>query len=75
MTAGQQKRSALAGRKHTVNDSIVATQNDILTPEMEAEMEKRGITRFPVYYFQLGKYKYSNLKDAIAQSEREAGTD
>ena len=42
---------------------------------MEAEMEKRGSIRFPGYYFQLGKYKYINLKDAIAQSEREAGAD
>ena len=46
-----------------------------LTPEMEVEMERYGITRFPVYYFQFGQHKYSNLKDATAQAERERGVD
>lgn len=45
------------------------------TPEMTAAMEKYGITRFPVYYFQLRQYKYANLKDAIAQAERDLGAE
>lgn len=49
-----------------------SAKND-LTPEMTAEMEKYGITRFPVYYFQFGQYKYSNMKDAVAQARRERG--
>ena len=48
---------------------------DDLTPEMQAEMERYGITRFPVYYFQFRQHKYSNLKDAIAQAERERSVD
>ena len=46
-----------------------------LTPEMKAEMERYEITRFPVYYFQFRRHKYSNLRDAIAQAERERGVD
>ena len=46
-----------------------------LTPEMQADMERYGITRFPVYYFQFRQHKYSNLKDAIAQAERERSVD
>lgn len=46
-----------------------------MTPEMQAEMEKYGIVRFPVYYFQFRQHKYSNLRDAIAQAERERSVD
>ena len=35
------------------------------------EMARYGITRLPVDYFHYGKYRYSNLRDAIAQAERD----
>jgi hypothetical protein len=34
------------------------------------EMVRYGITRVPVDYFICGQYRYSNLKDAIAQAKR-----
>ena len=40
------------------------------TQEMIDEMDKYGIIRFPVYYFQYGSYRYTNLKDAVAQAKR-----
>ena len=51
-----------------------ATSEEV-TREMQAEMDKYGIARFPVYYFQFRQHKYSNLKDAIAQAERERSVD
>lgn len=46
---------------------------DEMTPEALSEMEEYGITRFPIFYFQFRQYKYSNLKDAVAQAKRERG--
>lgn len=34
-------------------------------------MEKYGINRTPADYFHYGQYRYTNLKDAIAQAERD----
>jgi len=43
-------------------------------PQPSAEdaemMKKYGITRVPVEYFRYGEFRYTNLKDAIAQAER-----
>ena len=47
------------------------TMTDDLTPEKVAEMEKHGISRFPVYYYRYGQHKHTNLRDAIAQAERD----
>ena len=35
------------------------------------EMAKYGIKRVPVDYFHYGQFRYTNLKDAIAQAERD----
>ena len=35
------------------------------------EMQKFEITRTPVDYFYVGKYRYTDLKDAIAQARRQ----
>ena len=35
------------------------------------EMAKYGITRVPVDYFHFGEFRYTNLKDAVAQAKRE----
>jgi hypothetical protein len=37
----------------------------------EAEMAKYGITRVPVDYFIYKEFRYTNLKDAIAQAKRD----
>jgi len=40
-------------------------------PESIKLMEKHGIIRVPVDYFWLGEFRYTNLKDAIAQAKRQ----
>ena len=47
-------------------------QSDDLTSEEIEEMRRYGITRLPVYHYQAGKYRYANLRDAVAQAKREA---
>lgn len=37
------------------------------------EMDKHGITCVPVDYFHLGQYRYTNLKDAVAEAKRQLG--
>jgi hypothetical protein len=37
-----------------------------------AELARRGITRTSVDQFEVGGYRYTNLKDALAQSDRSA---
>ena len=34
-------------------------------------MERHGITRTPADYFHYGQYRYTSLKDAMAQAERD----
>ena len=46
-----------------------------LAPEVEETMAKYGITRVSVDQFHLGDYRYSNLRDAIAQAKRVAQSD
>jgi len=42
-----------------------------LSLEAAEEMKKYGITRVPVNYFHYGKYRYTNLEDAIAEAKRD----
>ena len=35
------------------------------------EMLELGITRVPVDYFHCGEFRYTNLKDAVAQAKRQ----
>lgn len=42
-----------------------------LSQEARDDMEKYGITRVPVDYFHHGKYRYTNLEDAIAEAKRD----
>ena len=46
-------------------------RNTALTPEAAEEMEKFGITRVAVDYFHCGDFRYTNLKDAVAQAKRQ----
>lgn len=41
-----------------------------LSPEGIEEMAKYGITRVTVDYFYCGDFRYTNLKDAVAQAKR-----
>ena len=43
----------------------------LLTEAEVTEMVKLGITRRPIDSFCVGAFRYSNLKDAIAQAERQ----
>ena len=37
---------------------------------LEAEMHKYGIKRVPVDYFHINGFRYTDLKDAVAQAKR-----
>jgi kynurenine formamidase len=42
-----------------------------VSPEITEELAKYGITRVPVDYFYYGKYRYTNLEDAVAEAKRD----
>jgi len=42
-----------------------------VSPEITEELAKYGITRTPVDYFYYGKYRYTSLKDAVAEAKRD----
>jgi hypothetical protein len=42
-----------------------------ISPDAAEEMTKYGITRVPVDYFHCRDFRYTNLKDAIAQAKRQ----
>lgn len=50
-----------------VNDGARSTESLRDTEKMM----QFGIVRVPADYFQYGAYRYTNLKDAIAQAERD----
>lgn len=37
---------------------------------LEEEMQKYGIKRVPIDYFHINGFRYSDLKDAVAQAKR-----
>lgn len=43
--------------------------------ENAEEMDRYGITRVPVDRFHFREFKYSNLKDAIAEAKRQEARD
>ncbi|SDH77008.1 hypothetical protein [Roseospirillum parvum] len=45
---------------------------DKSTPVTEAEMRSAGITRVSADVFHYREYKYTTLKDAMAQAKRDA---
>ncbi|WP_299437056.1 hypothetical protein [uncultured Rhodospira sp.] len=51
---------------------INTARTDKNTPVTEAEMRCAGITRVPADVFRYREYKYTNLKDAMAQAKRDA---
>lgn len=42
-----------------------------ISPEDAEQMVKYGIRRVPVDYFVYGDFRYTNLKDAVAQAKRQ----
>jgi hypothetical protein len=42
-----------------------------INAESSDEMTKFGIARIPVDYFHYREFRYTNLKDAIAQAKRD----
>ena len=42
-----------------------------VAPDIVEQMATYGITRVPVDYFHVGKYRYTNLDDAIAEAQRQ----
>jgi hypothetical protein len=42
-----------------------------ITADDTNAMERFGIVRVPVDYFWLGEFRYTNLRDAIAQAKRQ----
>lgn len=41
-----------------------------VSPEITEDLATYGITRVPVDYFYSGKYRYTNLEDAVAEAKR-----
>lgn len=39
-------------------------------PDLDEELRKYGITRVRVEYFEVNGYRYSTVRDAIAESKR-----
>jgi hypothetical protein len=56
---GKSKEAAAADQTATLPDQKAVD-----------EMAKYGITRVPVDYFHYGVFRYTNLKDAMAQAKR-----
>ncbi|MGE0409487.1 MAG: hypothetical protein AB7P23_09540 [Amphiplicatus sp.] len=55
---------------------MTATQqaeiNSVEASDAEKEMTKYGIKMVTLNYFYYGKYRYTDLRDAVAQAKREA---
>ncbi|HEY0626979.1 MAG TPA: hypothetical protein VGD10_09620 [Allosphingosinicella sp.] len=53
-----------------MTSSTHAQPSDTSPAEMDAQMKKHGIIRVPADYFEYGGYRYTNLKDAVAEALR-----
>jgi hypothetical protein len=51
--------------------SLQPREDPPVAPDIAAQMATYGITRVPVDYFHVGKFRYSNLDDAIAEAKRQ----
>ena len=76
MSSFKKSSSAYSGAStDTSSDKLKDTpKTDEPTPQPKKararEMAKYGITRVPVDYFHYGKYRYTNLEDAVAEAKR-----
>lgn len=54
------------------NDARTANRPATQSKKMIADkLAKMGITQVPVDYYHYGAFRYTNLKDALAQAERD----
>lgn len=51
--------------------SSLEQEGAALSPELAGKMAELGIARVPVDHFYVGGFRYTQLKDAIAQAERQ----
>ena len=56
-----------------MSDATTDDQQAAEDDGMTAELTKYGVTRKTINVFFIGKYRYSNLRDAIAQAKRMTG--
>lgn len=71
--AAPTKKSIRSPLAHTTEDEIMSK---VMPPASEAKMDEAetyGIRRVFVEAFEFGGYRYSNLRDAVAQAKRQAG--
>ncbi len=54
-----------------MTSSDQTTASSSFSPDETAAMAKLGIICAPVDYFYFGGFRYTNLKDAIAQAKRQ----
>ncbi len=59
-----------ASRSDAASASSVPAAGDGAGAISPAELERRGIVRVSVDQFEVGGYRYTSLKDAMAQSDR-----
>ena len=59
---------AEAKRQHPPKDS-----GGVISPEDTEDMARYGIARVPVDYFHFGRFRYTNLEDAVAEAKRQQG--
>jgi len=59
----------VSARRTIVSSSV--EQGHALSAEQRGRMEMLGITHVPVDYFHVAGFRYTQLKDAIAQAERQ----
>ncbi|MEW5424082.1 hypothetical protein [Amorphus sp. 3PC139-8] len=52
-------------------EKITEVRSENSVSAADAEMAEYGITRVPVDHFHYREFRYTNLKDAIAQAERD----
>jgi hypothetical protein len=66
---------AISQAEEAMNNGLTDSkieETDATIPEVE--MTKYGITVVPVDYFHYKEFRYTNLKDAIAQAKRDDPT-
>ena len=56
-----------------MSDNTTDEQQSAEDDGMTAELTKYGITRKTINVFLIGEYRYTNLRDAIAQAKRMTG--
>ena len=69
---GAYSSTADDGMRRNQDPVLPCRDGERLCPaETNEAMAKFGIARIPIDYFHYRQYRYTNLKDAIAQAERD----